>query len=240
MEKSEFAKQLTTKEQSKPELATMRIETTIFVANSFRQFGEILRSSGQIMGTDRREGRSPFQFGSDEVYGVSLLLRVAAELSENTIRLFEAKQTYAAAALLRQIVEIEYLAWAFDQRDCDAEKWVRSDKNDRWKLFRPAKLREAADGKFRAKDYGYHCEMGGHPTPSAMTLLQNDPLVIQLLTSDLLGHISGIWEHFVRWGNQHQELDAIFAHYQSLGETTGKFLRDWKAVDHLAGLGPPP
>ncbi len=77
-------------------------------------------------------------------------------------------------------------------------------------MFRPEKLRKAAGGKFRAKDYGYHCDMGGHPTPNATTLLQNDLLVIQLLVSDLLGHMSGIWGHFVEWGKQHNELRSIF------------------------------
>jgi hypothetical protein len=82
--------------------------------------------------------------------------------------------------------------------------------------------------------------MGGHPTPSAMTLLQNDSLVIQLLLSDLLGHMSGIWTHFVDWGKQHQELNSIFSQYHLLGKSTGECLSDWKTTDPLVGLGPPP
>lgn len=239
MDKDDLRKQLIDQERSNPELAKMRYESAEFVAASFRQFGEVLQVSGHIFGTDRKAGLSPFKFGSDEVYGVSVLLRIAAELSENIVKLFQADQTYAAAALLRQIVEVEYLAWAFDQRNGDAEKWLRSTKDERWDLFRPARLRKAAGKKFREKDYGYHCDMGGHPTPSAMSLLQNDPLVIQLLMSDLLGHISGIWSHFVRWGIQHDELKEVFEHYHSLGAATVQCLNDWKANDPLVGLGPP-
>ncbi|MEM6564343.1 MAG: hypothetical protein AAF665_07855 [Pseudomonadota bacterium] len=206
MTKTELRDKLLAQENQKPELAKMRSADALFVAGSFRQFGEVLQVSGQLIGPDRKEGNSPFKFGSDEVYGISLLLRIAAELSENTVKLFEEKQTYTAAALLRQIVEVEYLAWAFENRDRDAEKWLRSSKDERWEIFRPAKLRKAAGKQFRAKDYGYHCDMGGHPTPSAMTLMANDTLVIQLLLSDLLGHMAGIWNHFVFWGQQHKEL----------------------------------
>jgi hypothetical protein len=240
MDKSEIREKLIKQEADKPELAKLRSKAALFVASSFQQFGEALQISGHFIGSDRKDKISPFQFGSDEIYGVSLLLRIAAELSKNTVKLYQAEQTYAASALLRQIVEIEYLAWAFNRRDGDAEKWLRSDKNERWEMFRPAKLRAAAGEVFRAKDYGYHCDMGGHPTPSAMTLLQNDSLVIQLLLSDLLGHMSGIWTHFVDWGKQHQELNSIFSQYHLLGKSTGECLSDWKTTDPLVGLGPPP
>ncbi|MEP5758069.1 MAG: hypothetical protein ABJ327_01920 [Litoreibacter sp.] len=240
MDSSEIRNQLLNQEEAKPELAEMRSETGLFVADSFRQFGECLQAIGVVSGEDRINKSSPFEFGSDEIYSMSLILRIGSEMSSNTIRLFQAKQTYAASALLRQMVEVEYLTWAFEHRHGDAEKWLRSDKNERWEIFSPAKLRKAAGKQFRAKDYGYHCDMGGHPTPSAMTLLKNDPLVIQLLQSDLLGHMSGIWGHFVGWGQQHKELHEVFKQYKGLGEATGKCLSDWKKADPLVGLGPPP
>jgi hypothetical protein len=36
----------------------------------------------------------------------------------------------------------------------------------REEFFRPANLRKASEGKFRDKDYGFHCELGGHPVPT--------------------------------------------------------------------------
>jgi hypothetical protein len=239
MDNVENRQHLLEQERARPELAKMRYDCAFLVTVNFKKFGEMLWVSGHLIGTDRKDGLSPFQFGSDEVYGVALLMRIAAELGDNTIRLFAAQQTYAGAALLRQIVEIEYLSWAFDQRDGDAEEWLRSTKEERWEIFRPAKLRQSAGKTFRAKDYGYHCDLGGHPTPNALSLLNNDPLVTQLLMCDLLGHLSGIWRHFVEWGKQHQELETVFTHYQAIGLETGEKLSSWKAKDPLFKLGPP-
>ena len=118
MDSSKVREQLIEQERTKPELSKLRGESALFVAASFRQFGDVLQVSGHLIGPDRKDERSPFQFGSDEVYGVSLLLRIGAELSENTVKLFEANQTYAASALLRQIVEIEYcLLYTSDAAD---------------------------------------------------------------------------------------------------------------------------
>src|ERR1700730_3113518 len=69
--------------------------------------------------------------------------------------------------LLRQMVEIEYLAWAVETRGGDGERWLRSDQQQRQSFCTPVKLRKAAQGRFRGKDYGYHCELGGHPVPRA-------------------------------------------------------------------------
>src|SRR5205823_2197876 len=78
-------------------------------------------------------------------------------------------------------------------------RWLRSDSEQRRNFFTPAKLRQAADGKFRGKDYGYHCELGGHPVPTSWILLRRDEVTSQLLLSDLLGHTGRIWDHLLRW-----------------------------------------
>lgn len=240
MNNEKMRHELLKQEQNNPELSSMRTETCLHVAASFQSFGEILEVSGHLIGDDRQSGASPFGFGSDEVYGMSLLLRIGSELTKNCAELFDHKQTYAAAALLRQIVEVEYLAWAFENRTQDAETWLRSDKEIRWQMFTPAKLRKAAGGKFRGKDYGYHCDLGGHPTPSSITLLSSDMLVTQLLISDLIGHMDGIWGHFIGWAKQRPDLNPLFIELQEVGSATGKKLATWKTEDPLIGLGPPP
>jgi len=240
MDKENIRSELLSNEIQNPNLASMRFETSLFAANAFNKFGEILEVSGHLIGEDRKLGASLFDFGSDEVYGVSLLLRVAGQLTQNCAELFREKQSYAAAALLRQIVEVEYLAWAFENRHKDAETWLRSDKRLRQDIFKPAKLREAASGKFRGKDYGYHRELGGHPTPTSMKLFTDDVLVIQLLMSDLNGHVSGIWGHFVGWGQKQKELVPVFTQLDKLGKETGEKLSTWRSDDPLADLGPPP
>jgi hypothetical protein len=59
---------------------------------------------------------------------MSVLLRISSQLISASAKLLTEGRPYAGAALLRQIVEIEYLAWAFESRDKDAERWLRSDR----------------------------------------------------------------------------------------------------------------
>jgi len=205
-------------------------------AQTFSTVGTELHAVGHIFGGDRVSGLSKAGHGSDEVVAVSLLLRVAGQLVSASTDLFSDGRHYAAAALLRQLVEVEYLAWAFDERDRDAERWLRSTADERREFFAPAKLRHAAQGKFRSKDYGYHCEMGGHPVPQSATLLTGDALNAQLLLADLLGHAGRIWEHLVGWSeNQtwavpiHTRKESMLAEYAA-----------WRRVDRLLELPPPP
>ena len=213
-----------------------RYRVAQMTAQTFSVVGTELHASGHILGIDRVRGVSKAGHGSDEVVAVSLLLRIAGQLVSAATDLFSDGRHYAAAALLRQLVEIEYLAWAFDARDKDAERWLRSTSDERKEFFSPAKLRQAANGKFRGKDYGYHCEMGGHPVPQATTLLSGDILITQLLLSDLLGHTGRIWDHLSDWSaNQpwafpiQQRREAMRAEYTA-----------WKRSDRLVDLPPPP
>jgi hypothetical protein len=161
-------------------------------SSTFTQVGEELHAVGHIFGSDRVSGTSPYGHGNDEIVAVSLLFRIGGQLTSAGADLFADGRHYAAAALLRQMVEIEYLAWAFDSRDKDAERWLRGTADERRNFFTPAKLRQAANGKFRGKDYGYHCELGGHPVPNSFVLLHRDEVTCQLLLSDMLGHTGRI------------------------------------------------
>lgn len=141
-------------------LISLRQELAHFAAEQLRSSGLQLHLQGQIVGPDRAGGTSPFGHGDDEVVAISVLLRICGELTSAVSDLFADGRRYAAAALLRQMVEIEYLAWAFETRSGDAKQWLRSNKEEREQFFRPAKLRTASEGRFRSKDYGYHCELG--------------------------------------------------------------------------------
>ena len=121
-------------------------------AKTFLEVGNELHVVGHVIGSDRIRNVSPFGHGSDETVAVSLLLRIAGQLISASTDLFGDGRHYAAAALLRQIVEVEYLAWAIDTRDRDGERWLRSNREERESFFAPAKLRKAARGKFRTID----------------------------------------------------------------------------------------
>ena len=215
---------------------TARQDLAKFTAETFSQVGQELHMVGHIFGPDRVSGVSPGGHGSDEIVAVSLLLRIGGELTSSSADLFADGRHYAAAALLRQMVEIEYLAWAFHVRDKDAERWLRSTVDERRAFFTPAKLRKAASGEFRGKDYGYHCELGGHPVPGSSVLLQQNMVVSQLLLSDLLGHTGRIWDHLLDWSADnewalpmHRRREAMHSKYSA-----------WKKVDELVSLPPPP
>ena len=217
------------------DLSTCRYELAKFSSNQFAGAGGELHVLGHIIGSDRAEGRSPFGHGSDETVAISVLLRIASQLISSSADLFVDGREYAAAALLRQMVEIEYLAWAFETRDRDGERWLRSNQEQRQEFFKPAKLRAAAQGKFRSKDYGYHCELGGHPVPEAEVLLGGNPAISQLLLADMLGHVGRIWDHLVGWAQTNGNGEPILKRSQEMSRRFG----EWKSKDPLVDLPPP-
>lgn len=216
-------------------LSELRSQLAQFASVHFKQVGDELHLFGHIFGRDRVNGTTPFGNGSDETVAMSVLLRIASQLISACSDLFSDGRNYAAASILRQMVEVEYLAWAFAVGDRDAERWLRSDEKERQEFFRPAKLRAAADGKFRGKDYGYHCEFGGHPTPKASALLSGQHDIAELMMSDLLGHVGNIWNHLVEWAKTHDQ--------ECVRKRTYEFatrFNEWHSKDPLVRLPPPP
>jgi hypothetical protein len=218
-----------------PAQMAARVELAKFTSQRFDEVGTLLHVSGHIVGPDRKSGASPFGHGSDETVAISLLLRIASQLISASTDSFLDGRSYAAAALIRQMVEVEYLAWAFETRDHDAERWLRSSKDERQEFFTPAKLRKAAGERFRSKDYGYHCELGGHPVPTSAILLRDQASISQMLLSDSLGHAGRIWDHLVGWARLQNEPFIL----EWAAEMSSKFC-EWKSRDALVDLPPPP
>lgn len=170
-----------------------------------------------------------------ETTAISVLLRIGGELIWSSAALIGFGRPYAAAALVRQLVEVEYLAWAFEINNRDAERWLKSTQKERQEFFKPAKLRKAAKGKFRGKDYGYHCEMGGHPTPQGTIFLGGNNAASQLFLSDMLGHVRRIWDHLVGWAMKSDNGQPILKR----GRDMSVRFSEWKARDILVDLPPP-
>lgn len=101
---------------------------------------------------------------------VHLLAQVAVSLIEG-IRQLLPSNTYAANTLIRQLVEVEYLAWACGHDPAEAVDWLTSDRETRLKRWSPQRLRSRAEGRFDDQDYWNHCETGGHPTPGGIMAL---------------------------------------------------------------------
>ena len=204
-------------------LSKLRCDLAKFTAKTFLTVGDELNL---LCSTDQ----------DTETSAISLLLRISSQLVSASNDLFADGRHYAAAALLRQLVEIEYLAWAFETKDGEGEKWLRSSKEERRSFFTPAKLREAAKGKFRSKDYGYHCELGGHPVPGAETLLSNNRNISELLLADLLGHTGRIWDHLIGWASSEDKNHPILKRRNTMLER----YMNWKNLDPLTAIPPPP
>lgn len=218
------------------ELVQVRHDLAKFTAKAFEEAGTLLHVGGHVIGSDRVNNESAFGHGNDETVAVSLLLRIASELVSASADLFYDGRQYAAAALLRQLVEVEYLAWAFENKNEEGKKWLRSTKEERYSFFTPAKLRKASADRFRSKDYGYHCELGGHPVPGSSALLKNDKSIGQLLLSDLLGHTGHIWDHVIGWVNTQPYGKSLY----ELNKEMAVRYANWKEVDALVDLPPPP
>lgn len=218
-----------------PKAIEMRAALAKFTANTFQQVGTKLHVFGHLLGPDRKTGASPFGHGDDAAVAISLLLRIGSQLVSASADLISDGRHYAGAALVRQLVEVEYLAWAFETKDEESARWLRSSKEERLTFFTPAKLRKSADGRFRSVDYGHHCELGGHPVPGSWQLLSDDTAMAQLLLSDCLGHSGRIWDHIVGWSNSHLLSDIV----RSAAAAMLEKYTAWKQIDHLTELPQP-
>lgn len=178
--------------------AQLRKEFGTALAAALRAGGKVLWIGGAMIGPDRDKGDSSFDFGHDGVVGLATVMQIGGELVGGAIALFGEGNRYAAAALTRQLVEAEYLAWAFAEADEDAEKWMRSSKGERQEMWQPRHIRERAEGRFRGVDYGLHCGKGGHPSPEGIHLLPghytadaSEPLWF----SDMVIHGHSVWDY---------------------------------------------
>jgi hypothetical protein len=136
----------------------------------------------------------------DSIYAVGLLLQTAGELAVAAGRLLSDGEHYAGAALVRQVVEIEYLTWTFKEGHRSASKWLQSTHSERMNAFSPRELRKTSKGRFLNQDYQHHCEQGGHPVPRGSFLLAGaSPGSAQLLLVDLMCHCWRTWDQIVQW-----------------------------------------
>jgi hypothetical protein len=167
------------------------------LATVFRVTGDLLWLGGYMIGSDRKEGSSPFGFGSDATVGLALVAQIGGELLSGAISLLEADNLYSAAALLRQVVEVEYLAWAFAEKHDEAAAWLQATRKERQDFWQPRHLRDRSDGRFRATDYHMHCERGSHPTREATMLLKEHSRRVpsELWWLDLAQHGVSAWNY---------------------------------------------
>lgn len=186
-----------------PEARLARTKLCHALISVFVHVDEVLQVSGHIIGSQRCQGSSPFGNGDDGFVALGYASKFAAALCKGSLDAIEADNYYAAAALNRQLVEVEYLAWALSEDHEEADSWLRSDREERRKKWQPAHIRNRSNGRFRGTDYAQHCELGGHPTPAGARLYLNgsdDPDGIPIkgfLYYEVAHHGTSVWRYLL-------------------------------------------
>lgn len=215
-----------------PTASKSRLAACDSMASALRRIGEILWVGGYLIGPDRVSDASPFGFGDDRAVGVATVAQIGGELGSGAVELLRAGNDYAAAALIRQLVEVEYLAHAFAADHDVAADWLRADQDERLTFWSPQKLRNRAGGQFLNEDYWRHCERGGHPTTEGMGLLPGHSrnLSQAYFWVDLAGHLSQIWKYVLQGAERFAE-SSVRSEWEL--PDVDSAIRAWRSTDGL-------
>lgn len=127
---------------------------------------------------------------------VALVCHIASELVDGIDLMCRRSRAYAAACLLRQLVEAEYIMFLGYNDPDRLVQWHDAEEEERRKLFTPSRMRKASNGLFADREYWTHCELGGHPHPKAKILLSGYDLKLEPLASvlpDAVHHVRRLW-----------------------------------------------
>jgi hypothetical protein len=134
---------------------------------------------------------------------VAAAIQMGGETARGAVSLLRENNRYAAAALVRQLVEIEYLLCLFRTDDNEPLRWASLDLEAVRREYQPARMRERCGDRFRASEYSIHCQVGGHPRFAAAYVLpehlRQGPFSEEVIFAagwvDLCQHLVAIW----RW-----------------------------------------
>lgn len=213
-----------------------RVTCSLALAAAMGHVGHHMWVAGSIFGPDRAAGHSPFDFGDDAMVGIATAAQVGGELLTGIGALLPLGNRYAAMALCRQLVEVQYLAWAFTEDRPEAAHWLRSSREQRLEMWAPARLRKRAAGRFNDADFWLHCEHGGHPTPTATSLLPNHSksMSVDFCWFEAAAHGTSIWNILVSAAHTVGH-DSLFLDSQEVSAAEQAIVR-WQAVDPARSL----
>jgi hypothetical protein len=171
-----------------PEAVALRQETCDVLARGLATTGAVLWAFG-LAEQPRRSIAAVIQMGGETARGAVALLR-----DDNR---------YGAAALVRQLVEIEYLLCLFAIDRDEPLKWASMDLEAVRREYQPARMRERCGDRFRSSEYSIHCQVGGHPRYAAAYVLPEhlrpgpftEAVILATGWVDLGQHLVRIW----RW-----------------------------------------
>lgn len=204
-------------------------------AEAFDKLGDLLQVSGHMFGDQRVTGESAVGNGDDGVVALGYVSKTGASLCSGAAVLLDQRNTYAASALVRQLVEVEYLAWALAEDRDEANAWLRSTREERLQRWQPRHLRERSNGRFRGKDYADHCEAGGHPTPTGSRSFLSYPNSMHGVTwYELTLHAESVWRYLV---DGVRTMDVVPTEaFDELDSPLREAIESWLATDALCRL----
>jgi hypothetical protein len=195
-------------------------------ASSISQAGSVLWAYGLIEAAPRR--------------ALATVVQTASGLSSGILTLLAERNHYGASALLRQLIEAEYLVWLFGDEPTECVAWLTLTREADRARFRPARLRKRAAGRFADVEYWTHCEIGGHPHPRGSHLLperyvarpDDERRLTSLLWFETAIHLQRFWAALEFTLDELQLRHIVVVHEARAAMQAG--LRDWYNCDFIA------
>lgn len=172
-----------------------------------------------------------FFLKNDVALGTALLCHIASDLISSIHALCDSKRFYSVAALLRQLIEVEYLAFLGYIEPLRVAEWYRLPPEQIRRQFSPKQMRRASGGLFADHEYWVHCVTGGHPHPNGRILLaEYSPLLDPSAATvpDACHHISPLWNS-IRLAQNAQERQDCVSH--ELADAYELAVREWRAIE---------
>jgi hypothetical protein len=174
-------------------------------------------------------------------WAVAVVAQMGAELVVATTKLYEVERWYAGAALVRQLIEVEYLLFLFADDADEPERWMAASSDKIKQMFSPSVMRTRARGRLRATEYAAHCEMGGHPRRKGHILLRQhsvfakgDPLAYLDRSTqwvDLAQHVDRLWSNYIGAITRHAPTNVYPERFARIDAS----LAAWRSADPHPG-----
>lgn len=186
-----------------------------------------------------------YRFSTDAAAGTGFatVTAMAAELGAGAAQLFAARLCYAGAALVRQLIECNYLLTLMAEAQTEAASWMTSSRAEIMAKFMPRHMRQRSVRNFRQSEYEVHCDRGGHPNPAGRHHLRRISMS-QLPRNgewlDLAEHLADTWRAFTAglkvYDPRMDPRSGLYSPHRSPdgGEAIADLLAKWQQLDSIA------
>lgn len=203
--------------------------------------------AGDVGEADLNKPPKPDPIRRRSFAAAALVAEISGQLVSGALLLLRDGNEYAASALVRQLIECEYLLRAFRLDFAEAARWHDANDRERWD-FSPKNLRKI--GGFDDKEYANHCNAGGHPNPAGRPLIQLPRAMADLErkvtgSASKLDVVRGLWLDLAfhcdrTWRALAELLTAEHARFEHAGSTVNSIEAvarsrlEWQEADTLA------